>query len=89
MIFSDESYLDVSESVQVEHGRSIPGPYRYHYQRPEGAVFTYDDTPHHQELGTFPYHKHLYRSNKRSVQASPRVSLADVIKEALRLLSLS
>jgi hypothetical protein len=79
--FFDGSYFDIDEMVRIENGIAVNYNYRYHYQRPDGPVFTYDDTPHHPELQTFPHHKHPYRSSRRETAAHPKVTLTQVIQE--------
>jgi len=84
--FFDGSYLDVGEMVAIERGVPLNYHYRYHYQRPEGPVFTYDDAPDHRELETFPYHKHTYTKDMRETEPHQKVTLTDVVKEIATLL---
>jgi len=79
--FFDGSYLDIDEMVRIEHGVAVNYNYRYHYQRPDGPVVTYDDTPHHPELATFPHHKHPYNSGQKGTAAHSKVTLTQVIQE--------
>lgn len=81
--FFDGSYLDIDEMVRIEAGTVINYNYRYHYQRPEGPVITYDDTPHHPELETFPHHAHPYRSGIRQTTPHQKVTVVAVIQEIL------
>jgi len=45
--------------------------YSFHYQSEDGElIFRYDDTPHHEVLPGFPYHKHVeIESNAVSAEA--------------------
>jgi len=79
--FFDDSYLDIDEMIRIEHGVAVNYNYRYHYQRQDGPVFTYDDTPHHPELETFPHHKHPYQSGQRRTEAYSKVTLIQIIQE--------
>lgn len=84
--FFDGSFLDIDEMIRVEDGAALNYNYRYHYQRPDGPCVTYDDTPHHPELETFPFHRHPYRSGRRETVAHQKVSLTQVIQEILGLM---
>ncbi len=79
--FFDGAYLDIDEMVRIEGGAAVNYNYRYHHQRQDGPVVTYDDTPHHPELATFPYHAHPYRSGRRETIAYRKVSLSQVIQQ--------
>lgn len=81
--FFDGSYLDIDEMVRIEHGSAINYHYRYHYQRSDGPVITYDDAPHHPELSTFPHHSHPYRAGQRHTTAHEKVTLTQVIQTIL------
>jgi hypothetical protein len=81
--FFDGSYLDIDEMVRIERGGAVNYNYRYHYQRPDEPVITYDDTPHHPELETFPHHSHPYRSGHRETTAHEKVTLTAVIQQIL------
>jgi hypothetical protein len=49
--FYDGSYLDLDEMIRIEWGVPVNYHYRYHYQRPDSPVTTYDDAPHvHEQL---------------------------------------
>jgi hypothetical protein len=85
--FFDGSYLDVGEMVRIEQGAPLNFHYRYHWQRPEGPVWTYDDAPHHPELPTFPFHRHQYQRSRRTAEAHPRIRLTEVIQEVLGFLA--
>lgn len=69
--------------VRIEHGGAVNYNYRYHYQRSDGPVVTYDDTPHHPELETFPHHRHPYRSGQRLTESHQKITLTQVIQQIL------
>jgi hypothetical protein len=81
--FFDGSFLDIDEMIRIERGMPVNYNYRYHYQRQDGPVITYDDTPHHPELETFPHHSHPYRSGQRMTQSHQKVTLTQVIQQIL------
>jgi len=85
--FFDGSYLDIDEMIRIGGGSAINYNYRYHYQRPQGPVITYDDTPHHPELETFPYHAHPYRSGTRETAPHEKITVTEVIRKILEELS--
>lgn len=59
--------------------------YSYHYQDADDKlIFRYDMAPHHQEIGTFPHHKH---SAGEVAVESTAPSLADVLEEIERTVS--
>ncbi len=79
--FFDGSYLDIDEMVRIERGSVINYNYRYHYQRSDGPVITYDDAPHHPEIATFPHHAHPYRAGRRETVGHEKVALTEVIQQ--------
>lgn len=87
LYFFDGSYLDVGEMVRIQSGFPVNYHYRYHWQRPDGPVWTYDDAPHHPEVDTFPFHKHRYQGALKTIEGHPRIRLTEAIQEVLRLLA--
>ncbi len=80
----DNSFLEISEALVVEEGELAWLSYRYHWQDPIGClILRYDDAPHHQEIETYPDHKHV----TETTVASQRPSLLDVLNEIQRLLT--
>ena len=59
LFFLDGSSLQAVEFVNVK--TSVDRyKYSYHYQDANcQLIFRYDMAPHHQELATFPHHKHV------------------------------
>lgn len=58
-VFWDESFLDLYEVVSTELGYPVRVHYSYTYVREGKRVFRYDNAPHHPEIATHPYHKHI------------------------------
>jgi len=55
--FINNSRLDFAEVKDIEQTHKIK--YRYHYQDANDVlIFRYDNSKHHNELKTFPHHKH-------------------------------
>jgi hypothetical protein len=59
IIFWDNSFLDLYEIVSTELGYPVRVYYAYTYLREGKRVFRYDNAPHHPEIATHPYHKHI------------------------------
>ena len=78
LTFLDGSTLHFMEFVNVKVAVNRY-KYSYHYQDATASlVFRYDMAPHHQDIGTFPHHKHL--ANGQVLDASAP-SLTDVLEE--------
>ena len=78
LLFTDGSSLRFIQFVDVKGSMEIY-KYTYHYQDRRGnLIFRYDMAPHHQEISTFPHHKHIH-SNR--VIDSPVPTLAQVLDE--------
>jgi len=66
----DNFFLEISEALVAEEGEITWLSYRYHWQDPIGClILRYDDAPHHQEIETFPDHKHIFLSFIHSVNS--------------------
>jgi len=69
----DGSILHINESVVLAMSK-----YSYHWQ---GAnyelIVRWDNAPHHQQISSFPHHRHEYNA----VHDSPKVSIEDVLTE--------
>ncbi|MCI5122709.1 MAG: hypothetical protein D3908_16290 [Candidatus Electrothrix sp. AUS4] len=58
LTFLDGSFLRFMEFVNLK-AEAKRYKYSYHYQNADDKmVFHYDMAPHHQEIMTFPHHKH-------------------------------
>ena len=76
--FIDGSFLFFIEFVNVKE-KTERYKYSYHYQNKDGNfIFRYDTAPHHREIATFPYHKHL--KSEKIIEASDP-TLAKVLDE--------
>jgi Family of unknown function (DUF6516) len=55
----DSSTLDISIFATEFAEKLTIDKYRLHYMNDAGQmVFRYDNSPHHPEIASFPYHKH-------------------------------
>lgn len=83
LLFTDESSLHFIEFVDVKGGVE-KFKYAYHYQDRSGnMIFRYDMAPHHQEIPTFPHHKHTH-SNGVIKSGAPTLTLVlDEIDEII------
>ena len=80
--FPSGHMLELNEAVIGQAGAVVHLGYRYHFQDGKNnLVFRYDNTPHFQEIETFPHHKHL----PSEVAAVEQPSILKVIEEARRL----
>ena len=78
LTFLDGSSLHFMEFVNVKVAMNRY-KYSYHYQdTAEMLVFRYDMAPHHQNIRTFPHHKHL--KNGHVVETKPP-SFTEVLEE--------
>ena len=77
--FSSGHLLELNEAVIVEEGNIKHLSYRYHFQDGQNnLVFRYDNTPHFQEIESFPHHKHI----QNEVIDADKPSILHIIKEA-------
>lgn len=76
----DENILYVREYVSPDERL-----YSYHWQDKSGKLISrWDNAPHHQQLGTFPHHKHV--ANQR-VENSVQTDLTEVLKHIEEVLT--
>ena len=84
LVFSDASALHFIEFVSVKRATEVY-KYSYHYQDREGVLlFRYDSAPHHREILTFPYHKHI---PENEVIDSIRPTLSEVLDEIEKMVA--
>ena len=58
--FQTGHMLELNEAITGKKNQIMHIGYRYHFQdRNNSVVFRYDNTPHFQELDTYPHHKHI------------------------------
>jgi hypothetical protein len=59
--FIDDSKLFVKDYLFADGKRK----YSFHWQHAEGhCIYRWDNVPHHQNTGTFPFHRHVGKSEK-------------------------
>jgi hypothetical protein len=76
--FSNGYLLEWNEAVISENSTLIHLNYRYHFQNNMNKIiFRYDNTPHFQDIKTFPHHKHC----ENHTDPSERPSVFDVLDE--------
>jgi hypothetical protein len=57
IIFNNNHRLDFVEVKNTDLDQKIK--YRYHYMNErQEIIFRYDNAPHHNQISTFPHHKH-------------------------------
>ena len=83
LFFTDESRLHFIEFVNVKETIEVY-KYSYHYQdRNSDLIFRYDMAPHHQEIKTFPYHKHIYSNNVIEASTPAFAQILDEISDLI------
>lgn len=80
--------LHVAEYVAIQAGVPQISKYRYHLQdRDDNFIARWDNAPHHQEIPTYPFHKHCQNGEIISSLEMdiPRVliELDDVLKNMI------
>lgn len=79
IFFWDGSFLDLYEVVSTELGYPVRLYYAYTYLREGQRVFRYDNAPHHPDIATHPYHKHIGVEDR--VAPADQPSLGQVLDE--------
>lgn len=75
--FMNDSQLSVREFID---GKLRKIDYAYHYQGNDGKlVFRYDNTPHHEDVATFPHHKHV--SDRLKPEPTGEKTVIDIVSE--------
>jgi hypothetical protein len=76
--FVDGSRFEFMEQLPVERQK-----FRMHYMNAENQLIArWDSAPHHRELPTFPFHKHV----PEGVQAHPATTVVQVLDEIVKML---
>jgi len=76
LTLSNGHQLHTAEYVITEPSIIRP-KYRYHLQNSDAVlVARWDNSPHHSEIDTFPYHYHF---GDGSIHASPAMDIASVL----------
>lgn len=71
----DKTKLFVRDYLFIDGTRK----YSFHWQDIQNkCILRWDNTPHHQNLNTFPYHKHI--GNEEIIQESQPMSLEMVLE---------
>jgi hypothetical protein len=68
--FADGSELTFFELVSQDQDTITVLKYRFHYQKGNQIIFRYDNAPHHQDLSTFPDHKHTPNGVKSAISVT-------------------
>jgi hypothetical protein len=72
LIFIDLSSLEFAIYILEKSKKIIFDKYRFQYMdNKKGLIFRYDNAPHHKDIATFPFHKHL-RDDKVLESAIPQ-----------------
>ncbi len=83
LLFTDDSVLHFIEFVNV---KEIIESYKYsyHYQDYNGRlIFRYDIAPHHQEIDTFPHHKHIHSDDVIEASTPDFAKVLDEISDLI------
>ncbi len=84
VVFWDESFLDLYEVVSTELGYPVRIHYSYTYIREGKRAFRYDNAPHHPEIATHPYHKHIGSQDRLAPADQPTLKqILDEVEEWL------
>ncbi|MBM2815761.1 MAG: hypothetical protein HW421_2523 [Ignavibacteria bacterium] len=71
--------LDILEVIKLTDNQISKKKYKYHFRRPTGEmIFRYDNAPHHQNVATFPHHKHLESVITESIEPEIVQILAEI-----------
>ncbi len=56
----ENGILDLLEVIKITDNKLSKKKYKYHFRNHTNEmIFRYDNAPHHQNVDTFPHHKHL------------------------------
>jgi len=70
---SELSFMELKNSKQKNKKN-----YKYHYMdNTKNMIFRYDNAKHHQEIKTFPHHKHIYGK----IENNKEPELIDILSE--------
>ena len=76
LLFESGNRLDFVEVKDMD--RISKMKYRYQYMNQQGeCFFRYDNAPHHQNISTFPHHKHI----NEAIESADEPTLFDVLLE--------
>ena len=78
LLFTDSSILEMALFASERHATVAVDKYRLHYMDKQGRMlFRYDNAPHHNDISSFPHHKHIL--DKTIPSAMP--SIKEVLNE--------
>lgn len=79
VVFDDNTRLEFMEVKHTDITEKIK--YRYQYMdEGNSLIFRYDNAPHHEDLNTFPHHKHLPHGVKAHEESSLEGVLLEIAK---------
>lgn len=77
IFFENGHLLEFIEVIDTEQADKVK--YRYHYMdEMNKLVFRYDNAPHHNEVNSFPHHKHLPDRVTASCEPELRAVLMEI-----------
>lgn len=81
--FENGSSLDFLEVIDIERETKLK--YRYHFMsKLNKLIFRYDNAPHHPHIESFPHHKHIAKSIKKSAEPSLYDVLLEITKKSTK-----
>ena len=81
-LFFESGILDFIEVVRIlENNKISKKKYKYHFRHLDNSiVFRYDNMPHYPKISTFPHHKHIGTSIKKSEEPELILILKEIEK---------
>lgn len=79
LTFIDGSELRLLEYTSISHRQPTVLRYRFQWQTAEEFIARWNNAPHHPEVETFPYHKHVKGEGRP--KPSRATNLISVLKE--------
>jgi hypothetical protein len=75
----ENGFLDILEVIKFSDNIISNKKYKYHFQSNYGElIFRYDNAPHHENVLTFPHHKHLLSEIIESIEPDIAQILAEI-----------
>ncbi len=65
-----------------EHETPVARQYAYHVFDADAMVMRWDNAPHHRDISTFPYHKHM----GEEIAESEEMQISDVLAELEKMI---
>ncbi len=80
----EHGVLDVLEVIKITDNQLTKKKYKYHFRnQTDEMIFRYDNAPHHQNVTTFPHHKHF----KAEITESNEPDIIQILAEIKALLT--